>query len=225
MGTPIGNLSDLTLRALETLKQVDWIACEDTRQTLKLLNHYGIHKSLLSIFGPKEKREVPKILELLSASKSVALLTDAGTPGISDPGNLLVSEIRKCGFQVEPVPGVSAVSCAVSASGLCQEGFLFLGFLRRKKGKIKAELSKAGEQNLPIIFFESPFRIADTLDLALEVFGPKTFCWLGRELTKKFEEQISGRLPEVIGKIKDREILGEITVILKQQPNEKEADQ
>lgn len=214
VGTPIGNLSDLTLRGLETLKTVDCIVCEDTRHTLKLLNHYGIRKPLISIFGPKEKREVPRILEMLSAH-SVALVTDAGSPGISDPGSILIQAVRQQGYSVRLVPGVSAVSSAVSVSGLCSGGFVFLGFLHRRKGRLKAELRHAREQELPIVFFESPYRIVQTLGLALEALGENVVVWIGREMTKKFEEHLAGGIKEIIEKLKSREVLGEFTVILK----------
>lgn len=215
VGTPIGNLSDITLRALETLKLVDWIACEDTRQSLKLLNHYNIQKPLFSIFGPKEQREVPKILHLLEQGRSGAILTDAGTPGISDPGSQIVHAVRQRGFRIEPIPGVSAVACALSVSGHSEKGFVFLGFLHRSKGKIRKELREAAQQKRPLVFYESPFRIVKTLSLAAEILGPQTLCFLAREMTKKFEEYLSGTLAELIEKIKDRKILGEITVILK----------
>lgn len=215
MATPIGNLSDLTIRALEVLKRVDWIICEDTRHTLKLLSHYGVHKPTLSIFGSKEKKESAKILHLLSESKAVALLSDAGTPGISDPGSFVVSKAREEGFMIQPVPGVSALSCAVSLSGCCENGFLFLGFLHRRKSRMRKELSEAKSGCRPVVFFESPFRLVQTLTLATQIFGMDSFCWIGREMTKKFEEHLSGKLGEVLERIKNRELLGECTVILK----------
>lgn len=219
VATPIGNLSDLTLRALDVLKQSDVIACEDTRQTLKLLNRFQIQKPLIAVFGPKEERQAPKIVDLLSQSKSVAFLTDAGTPGISDPGHVLVRAARDAGFAVEAVPGVSAVSCALSISGMGENGFIFLGFLHRRKSRIRKELSAAAALGLPVAFFESPFRLKRTLALAAEALGGDCGCWVGRELTKKFEEHFSGSLQDISGEIRDREILGEITVIV--QPRKK----
>lgn len=214
VGVPIGNLQDITFRALEILKKTDWIACEDTRRTLKLLNHYGIQKSLLTIFGPKERNAASKILNLLSEGKSVALLTDSGTPGISDPGSFVVGSAREKGFSVQPVPGVSALTCALSVFGIPEDGFVFLGFLKRDKGKIKKELSEAAQLKRSVVFFESPYRIAKTLGIACELFGKETFCLVAREMTKKFEEYLSGRLGEIAEKIQNKENLGEFTVIL-----------
>ncbi len=215
LATPIGHMGDLTFRALEVLKQVHWIACEDTRRTLKLLNHYGISKPLLTIFGPREKRETPRILNLLRESQSVAVVTDAGTPGISDPGHWIVRSAMEAGFRVEPIPGVSALACALSVSGCAENGFIFLGFLPRKKSKIKRQLESAAQCERAIVFYESPYRVQDTLEAAREVFGDEIFTWVGREMTKKFEEYLSGPLGALADKIKDREILGEVTVILK----------
>ncbi|MBI2915389.1 MAG: 16S rRNA (cytidine(1402)-2'-O)-methyltransferase, partial [Elusimicrobia bacterium] len=191
MATPIGNLSDITVRALEVLKQVDLIACENTVHTLKLLNHYGLQKTLLTIFGPRETRGTERVLFSLSQRMSVALLSDAGTPAISDPGNELVRQVREEGYRIEPIPGPSAVACALSVSGCAEKGFIFLGFLHRSKGKMKKEILAYENQKLPIVFFESPFRIVRTLRILSEILGRETFCWVGREMTKKFEETLS----------------------------------
>lgn len=215
VATPIGNLNDLTFRALEVLKKADRIACEDTRRTLQLLRHFGIEKPLVTIFGPKEKRETPAILRLLEEGKSVALVTDAGTPGLSDPGNFLVRSARERGFRIEPVPGASAVAAIVSASGVCEDGFIFLGFLPRKKSKIKRQLAQALSAERAVIFYESPFRVVETLEIAREIFGPECFCLIGREMTKKFEEFIAGPLGDAPEKLKQKEILGEFTVLIK----------
>lgn len=215
LATPIGHIDDLTIRALEVLKRVDWIACEDTRRTLKLLNHYGVHKPLMTVFGPKEKSQTPRILRLLSESKSVALLSDAGTPGISDPGNLIVREAIAQGCKVLPIPGVSALACALSVSGCAADGFVFLGFLRRKKSKIMKELKEAASLGKAIVFFESPYRIEETLSAASEVLGRDSYCWIGREMTKRFEEYMNGSLGAVLDRIRGRDLPGEFTVILK----------
>ena len=215
VATPIGNLADVTLRALEVLKQVDTIACEDARRSLKFLTHYGIHKPVITVFGPKEKKESFKIVRLLLEGRSVALLSDAGTPSISDPGNFIVRTVRDEGLRIEPIPGVSAVACALSVSGCSDQGFIFLGFLKREKSKIKRMLLLANASRLPIIFFESPYRLLKTLEIASEIFGGSAFCWIGREMTKKFEEHFFGPLEKVLNQIKTREILGEITVILR----------
>lgn len=215
VATPIGNLSDMTFRALEALKACDLIACEDTRQTLKLLNHYGIQKPLFTIFGPREKREAGRVLKSLEQGKSVALVTDAGTPALSDPGNEIVRQVRRSGFPVEPVPGPSAPAALASVSGAADQGFIFLGFLPRKKSKIKRELERFAGLELPVIFFESPFRVVQTLQAAGNVFGNGAFCLVGREMTKKFEETISGSIADVLGKISGRENLGEFTILIK----------
>jgi 16S rRNA (cytidine1402-2'-O)-methyltransferase len=214
VGTPIGNLSDLTFRALEVLKHADLIACEDTRQTLKLLNRFGISKPLHSLFGPKEKRDASRIAEQISNGKIVALVTDAGTPGVSDPGHFLVRHVREKGLRVEAVPGVSAVTYAVSVSGLCEDGFIFLGFLHRRTGRMRKELQRASELGLPLVFFESPYRIVETLKTAVEALGGDRTCWVGRELTKKFEEHFSGPLLEVAATLAERKVLGEVTAVI-----------
>lgn len=215
VGTPIGNLSDFTFRAVEVLKLVDWIICEDTRETLKLLRHYGIEKKVFPIPAPREKREVHKVLQLLSQGQSIALLSDAGTPAISDLGNFIVQSARNEGFTVQAVPGVSAVTSAVSISGLCNNGFVFLGFPHRRKSRMKNEFMRLKKMELPIVFFESPYRILQTLKIAQDALGKNVLCWVGRELTKKFEEQFNGTLEEVIPKLEYKTILGELTVILK----------
>ncbi len=215
VGTPIGNLGDLTLRALEVLKSSNRIVCEDPRQTLKLLTHYGIQKPLFTISGPKEKRDSEKVLDFLSRGENLALVTDAGTPGVSDPGAWLVDLARRSGFSVVPIPGVSAVSCAVSVAGYLEGGFIYLGFLHRKKGKLKKEILKAAEGARAIVFFESPYRVIKTLEAIREVLGDGARCWVGREMTKKFEEYFEGTLAEVLEKLKNQKILGEFTVILK----------
>lgn len=215
VGTPIGNLSDFTFRAIEVLKSVDCLLCEDTRETAKLLHRYGIEKKLFPIPAQREKRETQKVLQLLSQGKSVALLSDAGTPAISDPGNFMVHSARNEGFVVKAVPGCSAVTSAVSISGLCNNGFLFLGFLHRRKARMKNEFLQCKKIERPIVFFESPYRILQTLKVAEETLGRDALCWVGRELTKKFEEQFSGTLEQVIEKLEGRAILGEVTAILK----------
>ncbi len=215
VGTPIGNLGDLTFRAAEVLRSSDRIVCEDPRQTLKLLSHFGIQKPLFTISGPKEKRDAQRVLDFLARGENLALVTDAGTPGVSDPGAWLVDAARARGFEVVPIPGVSAVSTAVSVAGALEDGYVYLGFLHRKKGKLKKELKQAAEGSRAILFFESPHRIIKTLEAAREVLDESTICWIGREMTKKFEEYYEGTLAEVIEKLKSGKVLGEFTVILK----------
>ncbi|OGR82537.1 MAG: 16S rRNA (cytidine(1402)-2'-O)-methyltransferase [Elusimicrobia bacterium RIFCSPHIGHO2_01_FULL_64_10] len=214
VATPIGHMGDITLRALEVLKGADLIACEDTRRTLRLLNHYGISKPLLPVYAPKEKRQSAKILEALSLGKSVAMVTDAGTPGVSDPGSWLAREAAAGGYRVVPIPGPSAVSCAASVCGLASDGFIFLGFLPRKKSKIKRELEAAGRLKKAVIFFESPYRIAATLALAAETLGGDAPCWLGREMTKQFEETFRGTLAGVSEALSKKQVQGEVTVVI-----------
>ena len=215
VATPIGNLSDLTLRALETLKKVDAIACEDTRQSLKLLTHFGIRKPLTSIFGPKEVRETPKIVRWIEEGKSVALMTDAGTPGISDPGQELVSAVRNSGGKVVPIPGVSALSTILSISGHSGNGCIFLGFLRRDKGKIKKELRAAAESERLIIFYESPHRVLNTLKIVQEIFGDETYCCVAREMTKKFETYLTGPVASVLQQLSAGIVKGELTLAIR----------
>ncbi len=223
IGTPIGNLGDFTFRALEALKNSAQVACEDTRKSVQLLNHYGVHKPLFSIFGPKEKKELPRVTEILARGESVALLTDAGTPAVSDPGAWLAREVGAQGFRVEALPGPSAVTCAVSVSGIVDKGFIFLGFLPRRDSRIKKILSESAALGEPLIFFESPYRVLNTLELAAEALGPETECWIGRELTKKFEEHLHGTVTAVRQNLAAKEILGEFTVIFKpgEKPKEK----
>ncbi len=215
VATPIGNLNDITLRALEVLKSVDVILCEDTRRSLNLLNHFGIQKPLYSIFGPKEKKEISRILQILSQGRSVALLSDAGTPAISDPGSFIVRSCRDAGYRVEPIPGASAITSALSVAGIQTDGFVFLGFLKRRKSRIEKELRLAASLGSAILFFESPYRLVKTLEVAEKIFEPETFCWVGRELTKKFEETMEGTIKDVLSRIQNKEILGEVVIILK----------
>lgn len=212
--TPIGNLEDITLRALSTLKQVDGVICEDTRQTVKLLNHYQIQKSLISFFTYNQLRRIPRIIEELKYGKNFALVSDSGTPGISDPGFLLVQSALKENIPVVSLPGPNAAVTAIVASGLKTDGYVFLGFLKRKAGKMKKELKQASACGKTIIFYESPHRIKKTISLCAEIFGPGTPVVIARELTKKFEEYIRGNIDEVIKELAKREILGEIVVLV-----------
>ncbi len=212
--TPIGNLEDITLRALNILKQVDFIACEDTRQTVKILNHYGIKKNLVSFYSYNQFRRIPEILNGLKSGKSVALVSDGGTPGISDPGFFLVEAALKENIKVSSLPGPAAFVTALVGSGLPTDGFIFLGFLKRKAGKLKKELNEAASLEKTIVFYESPHRIKKTLLLCEEVFAKSSRTVLARELTKNFEEFIRGTLAEVSGSVKDRELKGEFVVMI-----------
>ena len=213
--TPIGNLKDITLRALEVLKEVNYIACEDTRRTLILLNHYEIKgKKLIPYYEPKEEKQIPKILKILE-KEDVALVSDAGMPAISDPGYRLIRKCIEEGIEVEVLPGPSAVVTALVGSGLPTDRFLFAGFPPKKGTKgFFEELQKCEDTTL--IFYESPHRILKTLKLMEEVFGKDTPACVARELTKIHEEYIRGSLEEVIKELESREkIKGEIVILIR----------
>ncbi len=212
VSTPIGNLEDISLRALRILKEVDLIACEDTRRTRKLLTYYNIHTPLTSYYQHNRVRKTQVLSKLLKEGKKIALVSDAGTPGISDPGFLIIDRAISEGFEVVPVPGPSALITAIVVSGLPTNGFVFLGFLPRKKGKIRKELEKAGLLGKTVVFYESPFRIQNTLDIVHEVLGNCRVV-VARELTKKFEEIIRGNLEDVITELKGRKIKGELVIM------------
>lgn len=221
--TPIGNLEDITLRALRVLKEVDFVLCEDTRQTVKLLTHYGIQKPLVSFYSQNQERRIPEVARDLAAGKNAALVSDSGTPGISDPGFFLVSRLIGERIPVVPLPGPNAVITALVASGLPTNGFVFLGFLKRKAGKLKKELKTAASCGRTIVFYESPHRVKKTLSLCAEVFGGACRVALARELTKKFEEFIRGTLENVTEQIREREMLGEFVVVLSPENESEDA--
>jgi 16S rRNA (cytidine1402-2'-O)-methyltransferase len=212
--TPIGNLQDITLRALETLKCADLILCEDTRHSSKLLNHFGIQKPLLSFYSQNQEKRIPDVIRQLNQGRNIALISDGGMPGISDPGYFLVKSAIENNILVVPLPGPSALLTALVASGLPTENFTFLGFLKRKPGKIKRELKEAVGAGRTIIFYESPYRLLKTLKLCVEIFGGSSRACVARELTKKFEEFARGTLDEVISHFNNKEILGEIVVLI-----------
>ncbi|MDO8733962.1 MAG: 16S rRNA (cytidine(1402)-2'-O)-methyltransferase [Elusimicrobiota bacterium] len=217
VATPIGHLKDITLRALETLKTVDLIACEDTRRTKILLVHYDIATPQISFYSQNQFRKIPYLIDELKKGKNIALVTDAGTPGISDPGFFLVKKAIEQSLKVETVPGVSAVVTALSASGLPTDGFVFLGFLPRKKGKIKKVFEKVAGLEKTIIFYESPYRLKKTLEIISEIFPQDSDIVVCRELTKKFEEFIRGNASDIIEKLPEK-IMGEITVLISCSP-------
>jgi 16S rRNA (cytidine1402-2'-O)-methyltransferase len=219
IATPIGNLEDVTFRALRILREVDLILCEDTRVTKKLLDRYQIGKPLLSYHQHSKLQKINYILDLLRAGKNLALVSDAGTPGISDPGNLLIKEVvEKLGEKVKiiPVPGSSAVAAAASISGFPMDRFLFLGFppAKRKRQKFFKEVI---ESKYPVIFYESPYRIIKTLNELKLATGDKqqeTRIVVARELTKKFETVYRGNISEVLQRIEKDVIKGEFVVIV-----------
>ena len=213
VGTPIGNLQDITFRAVEVLKEADLILCEDTRRTRILLDHYGIHgKKLWSYFEGNEVRRVQEVLPLLQEGQKVALLCDAGTPGISDPGYRLVRAAREAGIPVYTVPGPSAVTAALSVSGLPTDRFVFEGFLPKKPGKRRKRLEALRTEPRTIVIYESVHRIARTLREILEVLGDREVAVL-RELTKRHEEGIFGVLSQVIPQVEGKK--GEFVLVIR----------
>jgi len=220
VATPIGNLKDISLRALETLKEVDLILCEDTRVTKKLLDHYQINTLILSYYQHSKLKKIEYILQLLKEGKNLALVSDAGTPGISDPGNKLVQEvIKSLSDQVEivPIPGPSAVTAAASISGFSMDKFLFLGFPPTKK-KRKKFFEEIINSKYPVILYESPYRILKTLN-ELKIVNDKLSVVVCRELTKKFETIYRGTINQIIEKVLEDKIgdkiKGEFVIILK----------
>ncbi|MDP2070719.1 16S rRNA (cytidine(1402)-2'-O)-methyltransferase [Methylotenera sp.] len=187
VATPIGNLGDITLRGIEILKAVDAIAAEDTRHTSGLLSHFGISKKLIAVHEHNEHQSAEKLLNLLKAGEDIALVTDAGTPGISDPGAIVVDLVRKAGVKVVPIPGASAVIAALSASGIAQNGFLFHGFLPASGAARRKVLEALKTQAVTLVFYEAPHRIVESVDDIAKVLGEDRKITIARELTKTFE--------------------------------------
>lgn len=223
--TPIGHLADITLRSLEVLRAVDRIVCEDTRVSSKLLRHYEIQKPLQSIHQHNEHRAVPKLIESILAGQSVAWITDAGMPGISDPGFLAVRAARQAGVPVVPLPGADAATTALVASGLPCDRYLFEGFLPPKKGR-QTRIQDLANREITTIFYESPHRILKLLDEIETHLGPDRLLFIAREMTKKFEEFDRGPAGELSASWKERpSIKGELVVIVagstyKEEPDE-----
>jgi 16S rRNA (cytidine1402-2'-O)-methyltransferase len=214
VGTPIGNLEDLTFRALRILREVSAIACEDTRRTLKLLTRYGVQKRLISYFQPKEGQRIPQILALLDEGKDIALVSDAGTPGVSDPGYRLIRQAIEAGLKVIPVPGPSAAIAALSASGLPTHRFLFLGFPPPKSEKTRQLLLSLREEEATLLFYLPTRKTAAFLTLALEIFGDREAVF-ARELTKVHEELLRGPLSRILEEAVERTFKGEATVLIR----------
>ena len=215
MGTPIGNLEDITLRAVRVLKEVDVIACEDTRQTQKLLNHYGITTRTISYHEHNEMTRAPELVKEMQEGASVALVTDAGTPGISDPGYRLISLAIRHHLPVVPIPGASAFLAALVASGLPTDSFRFSGFLPAKRGERRAALGAIKDSPRAQVFYEAPHRIVETLADAAEVLGEARHVVIAREVTKLHEEFLRGRASEVLETLKARDgVKGEITLLI-----------
>jgi 16S rRNA (cytidine1402-2'-O)-methyltransferase len=212
VSTPIGNLKDITLRALEVLTEVDFIICEDTRVTGILLNHYEIKKELISFNAQSEASKIDFVLNKIKSGKSCALVSDAGTPAISDPGIRLVNAAIQNGITVEPVPGVSAVITALSIAGLPTDSFVFEGFIPQKKGRQKKLLQLADEERT-VVLYESTYRIEKLLN-ELNEYMPDRFVVIARELTKKFEETWRGKPFELLAELNDKTIKGEFVVVI-----------
>ena len=213
VGTPIGNLEDITLRALRILKEVDQIACEDTRHTQKLLAHYEIHKPLVSYHEHNEMTRAPELVLALEQGATIALVSDAGMPLVSDPGHRLVSLCLRHHIPVVPVPGPSALLAALSASGLPSEEFLFVGFLPARSGERRRALERFRIEDRTLIFYEAPHRIAETVADAREILGDRPAC-LAREVTKLHEEFLRGKLSEIAAALEERPARGEITLLI-----------
>ncbi len=213
VATPIGNREDITLRALRTLRECDVVAAEDTRRTAQLLAHFDIRKPLLSCFQHNEARRADEILRRLQGGERVALVTDAGSPGISDPGERVVRAVCAAGLRVEAVPGACALVAALTSSGLPTDEFHFLGFLPHKSGQRRRALE--GLRTIPgtLVLYESPFRIEKLLHELNEVF-PDRVIVLARELTKKFEEHLRGTPAELLTRARQRPLKGEFVVLI-----------
>lgn len=214
VATPIGNLEDITLRALRILKEVGHIACEDTRHSRKLLTHFGISKPLISCYAGKEAIASEKIMAILREGSTVAYLSDAGTPGISDPGAVLASKAVEGGFRVIPLPGASSVTALLSAGAVSGRSFTFDGFLSPKKGKRRKRLEELLHREENFIFFESPHRIEKCLEDLISL-APERHIVLGRELTKIYEEIIRGKGKNVLEfLLKNDKIRGEFVILV-----------
>ncbi len=215
VGTPIGNLEDITLRAVRVLKEVDVIACEDTRQTQKLLNHYAIATRTTSYHEHNEMTRSTELVKEMQEGASVALVTDAGMPGISDPGYRLIALAIRHRVPVVPIPGASAFLAALVASGLPTDSFRFSGFLPAKRGERRATLEAINNSPRTQIFYEAPHRIVETLIDVVEVLGEARHIVVAREVTKLHEEFLRGRAGEVLESLKAREVVkGEITLLI-----------
>ena len=211
--TPVGNLEDITLRAIRVLKEADLILAEDTRTSSVLLKHYEIKNALLSHHKFNEHQTVNNVIERLNGGQTVALISDAGTPGISDPGFLLVRECIRNGIEVQCLPGATAFVPALVSSGLPDDRFCFEGFLPQKKGR-QTRLNSLKEEKRTMIFYESPFRVLKTLTQFADVFGPERPVSVCREISKVHEESVRGTLAEVIEHFKQTEPRGEFVIVL-----------
>jgi 16S rRNA (cytidine1402-2'-O)-methyltransferase len=213
VATPIGNLEDITLRALRILKEVDVIACEDTRQTLKLLSHFEIQKRLVSYHEHNELTQAPELVIQLEQGTKIALVTDAGTPAISDPGHRLVSLALRHGIKVVPIPGASAFVAAMSASGMPSGEFTFIGFLPSRQSERRKALRALAAETRTLALYEAPHRVLDTLEDALEILGNRPAV-IAREITKVYEEFLTGHLEDLVEAARHKSPRGEICLLI-----------
>ena len=220
VATPIGNLEDITLRAIEVLKNVDTIACEDTRVSRKLLDHFDIKKPLLSLHQHSDEKVISDIIDRLKGGENIAYITDGGTPGVSDPGQKLVNNVKlitnNSGKQITilPIPGASAVVAAISVSGMVEKEFYFAGFLPKKKGR-QTKMIELSKIAIPIVIYESALRLERTLADIETYFGRDCEIFIAREMTKMFEEYWGGKISEVLKNIHSHKLKGEIVLIVK----------
>ena len=212
VATPIGHLGDLTHRAIEVLKSVDWIACEDTRHSKVLLDHYGIYKPLISYHDFSESRKAPELVQRMKDGQRGALISDAGTPGVADPGYRIISQSVEAGVTVEAIPGPAAFLAALVVSGLPMDRFTFEGFAPLKEAAKKKWFKELAAEERTVVFYESPHRIIKTLEAMKEALGDARVV-VARELTKKFEEVRRGNLSDLIAHFSSRKVLGEFVVV------------
>ena len=222
--TPIGNLDDITLRAIKTLEAADYILAEDTRTTSFLLKHLGIEKKLYSHHKFNEHATAASVAEAIGEGRTVALVSDAGTPGISDPGFLLVRTCVEAGIEVETLPGATALIPALVQSGFPCDRFCFEGFLPQKKGRTK-HLERCREEERTMIFYESPYRVVKCLEQFAEFFGEERPISVSRELTKKFEETVRGTIGEVLAHFREHEPKGEFVLVVAGKPTKKKKNE
>ncbi len=213
VSTPIGNLKDITLRAISVLGEVDIIACEDTRRSKVLLNYYKIKKPLISFNDHNKERRTPELIKRMKKGESIALISDAGTPGISDPGFYLIRETIREGLEIVPIPGPSALLSGLVVSGLPCDRFVFEGFLPKREGRKKKRLEALKYEPRTMVFYESPHRLIRTLEDMLSIFSDREVA-IARELTKKFEEVMRGRISELLPQLEDGKIKGEVVLIV-----------
>jgi 16S rRNA (cytidine1402-2'-O)-methyltransferase len=217
VSTPIGNLEDITLRAIRILKEVDVIAAEDTRHTRKLLNYYGISKPLISYWGEKERAKAEEVIGRLSTGNSVALVSDAGTPGISDPGSVLIKRAIEEDIQVVPVPGPTALIAALTISGFSTEEFVFCGFLPAKQSQRRKFLEELSLERRTVVIYESPHRVLESMAEIADIFGERSMV-LTKEITKLHEEVLRGTVSGVFASLGESKIVGEYVLVIEGNP-------